>query len=64
MDAALVVAQVLVHGFAFEDADRAGWLAEAHGVNGNQAVQAGEAIHDREPDRARVEAAHVVIGMV
>ena len=60
----MVVAQVPVHRFALQDGHRAGRLAEAHGVDGNQAVQVGEPVHQCEPDGSGIEAAHAVVGVM
>ena len=64
VDAAVVIAQVPVHLLALENRHRAGRLAEAHGIDGDQAVQVAEAIHQRKADRPRVQAAHATVRMM
>ena len=64
MHAAVVIAQVAVHRFALEHGHGAGRLAESHGIDGDQAAQVGEPVHEREAHRSGIETVHVRVGVV
>ncbi len=64
VDAAVMISQVPVHLLALEDRHGAGWFAEPHGVQGDESVQVGEAVHQRKSDRSGVQAAHAGVRMM
>jgi hypothetical protein len=58
-----LIPQVGVHRFALEHGDGAGALAQFHRIQCDQAMEAGQAIEQREADGTPVEAEDIVPGV-
>ena len=63
MHAAVLISEVGVHRFALEHRNRAGALAQFHGIKCNQAVEAGQAVEQCEADGTSVQSEHIVPGV-
>jgi len=64
VNAAMVVTQVCIHVLALQHGDRARWLAETHGVHGDEPIEIGQPVHHRQTDSSGVETLDVLTGMV